>query len=104
MKLTPILWMIASITFESAGDVFAKMGVKSPLMMLPALLSYNATMIAWLMVVKSDGRLGIPGTIWCLSGQAALVLIGIIGFNEAVSGTQVIGALFALIAVTLLCL
>lgn len=63
---------------------------------------YNLMLIAWYFAMKQSGELAITGTVWLLSGQLAVALLGIIYFKEVINLYQSIGLILALVAIILL--
>jgi multidrug transporter EmrE-like cation transporter len=106
LNLSIWLWILLSVTWECAGDVCAKLAANGHTRWwwLGALISYNLTMGAWLKAVQSAKNITLPGVIWLLCGEFALVMVGWGFFGEALSFYQWLGVFFACLAMTFLCL
>lgn len=104
MGLTVGVWLAVSILFEVFGDVVVKrasVGGGWPMWALAA-IAYNAMLFAWFAAVRSARVITIPGIIWLLAGQVALVVVGCGLFRERISGWQVTGAMIAMPSLLLL--
>lgn len=106
MKTKGWIWIAVSVAFEVAGDAFVKYLAASGTirLWLATLFSYNLMLIAWMLAIRQFQNITIPGMIWLLCGQVAVVVLGVGVFHEALSISQALGVGLSIIAVILLCL
>lgn len=98
MNLKTWLWVITSLVFECLGDVAAKTSH-----WIWAVVAYNLMLVTWLKTVQSAGQLiTVPGTVWCLGGEAILVVLGVFYFREHLNVYQWTGVFLAFIAILLM--
>lgn len=104
MKNLTLFWIAVSILFETIGDYFAKvMTMQHTFFNVSSMfIFYNLMLIAWYFAMKQSGELAITGTVWLLSGQLAVVILGVFYFKEQINSYQIAGLILALIAMLLL--
>jgi multidrug transporter EmrE-like cation transporter len=98
-------WLFASIVFETCGDVFTKRasGTGGKILWFGAALAYNLMLVAWFLAVARAKNIVIPGMVWLLAGEVALLFVGVGMFGEVLSVYQRAGCGLAAIAMVLLC-
>ncbi len=97
------LWIAISIGFETVGDVLVKQACAGGRWSwLLAAAAYNLMLFAWFAAINRAKDITLPGTIWLLSGEIVLVIVGHGVFGERVSSLQWIGVGLAGAALVLL--
>lgn len=97
------LWIAISIAFEVIGDVLVKKAsLAGGFWWLASFAAYSAMLLAWFVAIRQAGVLTIPGLIWLLSGQVALVAVGVGMFGEVLSLRQIGGSALAFVALIML--
>lgn len=106
MTPTVAIWLAVSILFEVLGDIAVKKASLGSgiLWWIGALVAYNLMLFAWFLAIAYAKEITVPGTIWLLAGQVALVAVGWGLFSEKLSGWQLVGTAFAGISLVLLSL
>lgn len=106
MKKTVWLFISLSLLFEIGGDIFIKLSSnlnsKKFILTLLTFASYNIMLLFWLLAVRIDKNITVPGTVWLMAGEVLLVILGVFFFKEVITVKQYIGIFFALIALFLL--
>lgn len=104
MNIKIITWLAISILFEIVGDVGVKRAslTGSLLWWSFTLIAYNLMLVSWFIAINEAKVITIPGTIWLLCGQLALVAVGYFIFKEHVSKYQLVGILFASLSLVFL--
>jgi multidrug transporter EmrE-like cation transporter len=106
MKVKVWFFIGMSLLFEIGGDIFVKLSSNSNskkfILTLLTFASYNVMLLFWLLAVRIDKNITVPGTVWLMAGEVLLVILGVFFFKEAITVKQYIGIFFALIALFLL--
>jgi multidrug transporter EmrE-like cation transporter len=107
MRFCIWVWLAISILFEVGGDYFVKyasntLGANSKYLWAITLLFYNLMLIAWMIAIHGSKQITIPGTVWLVCGQLALVVLGICFFGEQVTAAQKIGVGLSILALAFL--
>ena len=99
-KLLAILLLFASLSCTAAGDYLAKAWSVRPVSAtLYAVLGCSlCSTLAWAYSLRNHGQISAIGVIWSLGNVAICLLIGWVGFGEALSLRQWIGCLLAIAA------
>lgn len=104
LSINYIFWLILSAIFFAVGEFFSKKFALTPKASLVAwiLAAYILGTLAWLPAILQKKQLSITGAIWSVMSLLATVLIGILLFNEKLSGAGIVGIITAFIAIILL--
>ncbi len=102
--LPPLLWLTFSGLLFAGGEYLSKKYILAPhwqtLIMLLTLYCLGALM--WLPALMQQKSLSVVGTLWSVISLCMTIAIGIIIFDERLSGLQILGVVFALASIVAL--
>jgi len=106
MKKLVWIYLLFSLLFEVAGDIFVKFSsnlLNNKLFFsIMTFVCYNIMLLFWFLAVKIDKNITITGTIWLMGGELLLVILGAFFFKEAITMKQYVGIAFSMIALFLM--
>ena len=106
MKKLVWIFIIFSLLFEVGGDIFVKLSSNilhnKILFTILTFISYNIMLLFWLLAIRIDKNITIPGTVWLMGGEIFLLVLGVFIFKENISIYQYVGIGLSLIALFLL--
>ena len=106
MKKIVWLFIFLSLMFEVSGDVFVKLSSNlyhnKTIFTILTFICYNIMLLFWLLAIRIDKNITIPGTVWLMGGEVLLLILGVFIFKENISIWQYMGIALSLIALFLL--
>lgn len=99
----PLVWLllVVDVAVSSLGSVFAKRNTTA--WTLVALATYTLSSLIWICTLRAGaGQLARMGTLCDLSNCLAVILLGVVFYQEALSQRHAIGLVVALAGIVLL--
>ena len=106
MKKPVWIFIFLSLLFEVGGDIFVKLSSNLEkhklLTTILTFVCYNIMLLFWLLAIRIDKNITIPGTVWLMGGELLLLILGVFIFKETISVYQYIGIGLSLVVLFLL--
>ena len=104
LSINYMVWLVASALFFAFGEFMSKKFAFNPKFsyVILIVIIYSLGTLAWLPAILQTNSLSIVGTIWSVLSLLATVPIGVLIFGEKLSILGIIGAVMAVLSVTLL--
>ena len=104
--ITVILWLLLSVAFFAVGEYFSKSWALNPSWNKALILisMYVLGTVSWLPAIYKGQIISVVGTMWSVMSLLTTLFIGVVIFHETLTPVQIVGVLFAAIAIVLLSL
>jgi EamA domain-containing membrane protein RarD len=102
--MTVIFYTLMGMLAYTLGEYFAKKYAMKPTAAIywASVLAYLATTFAWMPVILKTNTLAVTSTLWNIGYFVTSIALGVVLFHEKLSPLQIVGIVFAGIAVVLL--
>lgn len=104
MAIPAVVWLVISVVFFAFGEYFSKIWAAKPNIGLAIVVVFTSVLSAftWLPALLHRNEIAIMGTIWLLLATVAVIVVGVVFFQEKISLIEWIGIGLGLLALAFL--